>query len=285
MLLLITFFFLVLEAIDRDDGDGDGDDENSDENSALLSTINQSALESYDSLGSSSSSSNSNNSSANNSDTENGRVDSLSSLDSISVEWPRFRGAAPASTSASSCLVARPPAKRQTFDRCTSLIQRDNFKHNLHLLYLEIARANGSMVAAGNDGTSTDQLRVSLSNLDAITVTTVSTGEAEENGAESQPDCAFSESKTEVQRERVVATLATVPSELDDKSKHVITCLVPKLRVFFSIKAKYEFGHLSELFFGRLLMRFFFTSIIVYLLGDLLIYNTMMSKSLRVITW
>lgn len=53
----------------------------------------------------------------------------------------------------------------------------------------------------------------------------------------------------------------------------------------FNIDDKYELGNMTELFLNRYLSKFFFFSIVVYLLGDLLIYNSMMSKSLRDIAW
>lgn len=49
----------------------------------------------------------------------------------------------------------------------------------------------------------------------------------------------------------------------------------------FSIDTKFELGELTDLFLPRLLSKFFFLSIAVYLFGDLLIFNVMMAKSAR----
>ncbi|OTF69201.1 hypothetical protein BLA29_002601 [Euroglyphus maynei] len=49
----------------------------------------------------------------------------------------------------------------------------------------------------------------------------------------------------------------------------------------FQIVEKFELGNMTELFLNKYLSKFFFLSIIIYLFGDLLIYNSMMSKSLR----
>lgn len=53
----------------------------------------------------------------------------------------------------------------------------------------------------------------------------------------------------------------------------------------FFIKVKYELGNLTELFLNKHLSKFFFLSIISYLFGDLIIYNSMMAKSLRELAW
>lgn len=54
---------------------------------------------------------------------------------------------------------------------------------------------------------------------------------------------------------------------------------------FFEINNKFELGDMCELFLSSLWVNFFFASIIIYLLGDLLIYNTMLAKSTREVTW
>lgn len=52
----------------------------------------------------------------------------------------------------------------------------------------------------------------------------------------------------------------------------------------FNIEAKFELGDLTGLFLHPLLSKFFFLSIIVYLFGDLIIFNALMAKSLREIS-
>lgn len=52
----------------------------------------------------------------------------------------------------------------------------------------------------------------------------------------------------------------------------------------FNILEKFELGDMTNMFLRRLLSQFFFLSIIIYLFGDLMIYNTMMSKSMREIS-
>lgn len=60
---------------------------------------------------------------------------------------------------------------------------------------------------------------------------------------------------------------------------------IKKLDKNFEIEEKFELGNMTEMFLNRYLSRFFFISIIAYLFGDLLIYNSMMSKSLRELIW
>lgn len=52
----------------------------------------------------------------------------------------------------------------------------------------------------------------------------------------------------------------------------------------FNIAEKFELGDMTNMFLSKILSQFFFLSIIIYLFGDLMIYNTMMSKSLREIS-
>lgn len=42
---------------------------------------------------------------------------------------------------------------------------------------------------------------------------------------------------------------------------------------------------MTDIFLHKYLSKLFFLSIIIYLSGDLVIYNAMMSKSLREFTW
>lgn len=58
-----------------------------------------------------------------------------------------------------------------------------------------------------------------------------------------------------------------------------------RLKKKFSIEIKYELGNLTELFLNKHLSKLFFLSIISYLFGDLIIYNSMMAKSLRELAW
>lgn len=67
-----------------------------------------------------------------------------------------------------------------------------------------------------------------------------------------------------------------------DNQLYIRLCNV---KSYFNIEQKFEIGNMTEIFLNRYLSKFFFLSIIVYLFGDLLIYNSMMSKSLRDITW
>lgn len=53
----------------------------------------------------------------------------------------------------------------------------------------------------------------------------------------------------------------------------------------FGITAKFELGDMAQMFLSKILSQLFFVSIIVYLFGDLMIYNTMMAKSLRELSW
>lgn len=66
-------------------------------------------------------------------------------------------------------------------------------------------------------------------------------------------------------------------------TKNIENCLrsIDHIDQRFQINEKFELGNMTELFLNRYLSKFFFVSIIVYLFGDLLIYNSMMSKSLR----
>lgn len=70
-------------------------------------------------------------------------------------------------------------------------------------------------------------------------------------------------------------------------TKNIENCLrsIDHIDQRFQINEKFELGNMTELFLNRYLSKFFFVSIIVYLFGDLLIYNSMMSKSLRDISW
>ena len=56
-------------------------------------------------------------------------------------------------------------------------------------------------------------------------------------------------------------------------------------RANFNIIEKFELGDMSQMFLKQWMAKCFFAAIIVYLFGDLLIYNTMMAKSLREISW
>ncbi|KAI2802454.1 hypothetical protein RDWZM_009913 [Blomia tropicalis] len=55
-------------------------------------------------------------------------------------------------------------------------------------------------------------------------------------------------------------------------------------RANFNIIEKFELGDMSQMFLKQWMAKCFFAAIIVYLFGDLLIYNTMMAKSLREIS-
>ncbi|XP_075676151.1 transmembrane protein 104 homolog isoform X2 [Dermatophagoides pteronyssinus] len=66
-------------------------------------------------------------------------------------------------------------------------------------------------------------------------------------------------------------------------TNNIINCLqsIDHLDKRFNINEKFELGNMTELFLNQYLSKIFFISVIVYLFGDIVIYNSMMSKSLR----
>lgn len=72
---------------------------------------------------------------------------------------------------------------------------------------------------------------------------------------------------------------------VQDQNKKDLVHLLAKISQYFNITDRYELGHMTDIFLHKYLSKLFFLSIIIYLSGDLVIYNAMMSKSLREFTW
>src|SRR5699024_8114246 len=56
---------------------------------------------------------------------------------------------------------------------------------------------------------------------------------------------------------------------------------VLELKDHFTINEKFELGNMTDTFLKPWMSKLFFLTILLYMYGDLVIYNTMMTKSLR----
>lgn len=94
------------------------------------------------------------------------------------------------------------------------------------------------------------------------------------------------ESTTVKQKQNKGNTESAVPSITNlifinsDNSK-IIDLTEFNLSEYFEINDKFELGDMSEAFLKHWMSFLFFVSILAYLFGDLIIYNTMMTKSAR----
>jgi hypothetical protein len=76
--------------------------------------------------------------------------------------------------------------------------------------------------------------------------------------------------------------------DLDTTSKETVPLIANQSHTqdhYFDISKKLELGRMAKMFFVSKAVKMLYLSIAIYLYGDLAIYATTISKSLRDVTW